>query len=258
MPPPYEHLTKEWFEKQYIENKKTFKQLHNETGISISVLWRWAKIHKIKAHSLKKDLTNQRFGKLLALEPIGLTRHSGVVWKCLCDCGNETKVIAAKLIGNHTKSCGHLANHRIKKKTEVKAKSPRVIPLCGEIWKSLWERYEKGAKKRNIDFSISIEYAWDLFLKQDRKCELSVVEIVFSKTPIGSYNGANTASLDRIDSTKGYIEGNIQWIHKHLQFLKQATNNDEFINWCKLISLKHHDFQIDVSLIQNKKQNVFT
>ena len=30
-----------------------------------------------------------------------------------------------------------------------------------------------------------------------------------------------TASLDRIDSTKGYVRGNIQWVHKDINWFKR-------------------------------------
>jgi hypothetical protein len=45
-----------------------------------------------------------------------------------------------------------------------------------------------------------------------------------------------TASLDRIDSTKGYIKGNIQWVHKDVNKMKWNWNQSNFINWCKLIT----------------------
>lgn len=52
------------------------------------------------------DLTNQRFGKLVALEPTSLRKKKSVVWRCLCDCGKETFVLANSLMSGNTKSCG--------------------------------------------------------------------------------------------------------------------------------------------------------
>lgn len=34
------------------------------------------------------DITNQRFGKLVALEPTDKRQNKSVIWKCKCDCGN--------------------------------------------------------------------------------------------------------------------------------------------------------------------------
>ena len=50
-----------------------------------------------------KNITNQRFGKLVALEYLGNSK-----WKCQCDCGSITTVKTAHLISGHTMSCGCL------------------------------------------------------------------------------------------------------------------------------------------------------
>ena len=54
------------------------------------------------------DLTDQRFGKLVAIEPTEKRRDRKIVWHCLCDCGNETFVTSSHLRSGHTKSCGCL------------------------------------------------------------------------------------------------------------------------------------------------------
>lgn len=53
-----------------------------------------------------KDLTNQRFGKLTAIEPTKKRLNGQVVWKCLCDCGNEIEVRSWNLISGKACSCG--------------------------------------------------------------------------------------------------------------------------------------------------------
>ena len=55
-----------------------------------------------------KDLTNQRFGKLIALYPTDKRSGSSVVWHCKCDCGNECDVSSKALQNNDTLSCGCL------------------------------------------------------------------------------------------------------------------------------------------------------
>jgi hypothetical protein len=39
-----------------------------------------------------------------------------------------------------------------------------------------------------------------------------------------------------IDSSKGYIEGNIQWVHKDINNMKWDFTQEEFINYCKLVA----------------------
>lgn len=52
------------------------------------------------------DITGQRFGKLIALEPTEKRRGSFVIWKCQCDCGNICEVSLGNLRNGDTKSCG--------------------------------------------------------------------------------------------------------------------------------------------------------
>lgn len=55
-----------------------------------------------------KDITQQRFGKLVALEIDEQTTHEKgrVFWKCQCDCGKITSIYSSNLINGITKSCG--------------------------------------------------------------------------------------------------------------------------------------------------------
>ena len=45
-----------------------------------------------------------------------------------------------------------------------------------------------------------------------------------------------TASLDRIDSSKGYTIDNVQWVHKKVNMMKKDMSDSEFIAWCNEIS----------------------
>jgi hypothetical protein len=44
------------------------------------------------------------------------------------------------------------------------------------------------------------------------------------------------ASLDRIDSSKGYIDGNVQWVHKEVNEMKMQATQNEFIEYCNLVA----------------------
>ena len=41
-----------------------------------------------------------------------------------------------------------------------------------------------------------------------------------------------------MNSIKGYIEGNIQWVHKDINMTKQSLSSEEFIQLCKDVA-KH-------------------
>ena len=115
----------------------------------------------------------------------------------------------------------------------------------GEISGGQWckIKLESTAERRNrrykvarpaLTFEITIEYAWDLFLKQNRKCTLSGEPLTMCGKINGKYTG--NASLDRIDSSKGYTKENVQWIDKKLQMVKTKLSDAEFIAICQKVA----------------------
>ena len=60
--------------------------------------------------SREKDLTGQRFGRLVVIEKAGryVSPHgkTATIWLCQCDCGNTKEVITSELTTGHVKSCG--------------------------------------------------------------------------------------------------------------------------------------------------------
>lgn len=66
-----------------------------------------------------KDLTGQRFGRLTAVEPIDSVPSKEILWRCLCDCGNETIVGQTLLQTGKTKSCGCLQASIISKNLKL-------------------------------------------------------------------------------------------------------------------------------------------
>jgi hypothetical protein len=111
-----------------------------------------------------KDLTGQRFGRLIALEPTKKrTSYGSVVWCCLCDCGNECFVSAGALQKENTKSCGCLArNLLIKRNTVHRMSKTRIY----KIWISMIQRCENPkdkAYKRYGGRGISVCERWHKF-----------------------------------------------------------------------------------------------
>ena len=70
---------------------------------------------------------------------------------------------------------------------------------------SFAHKYKASAELRSIEWNVSFDYLADLLIEQDFKCALTGF-------PIEAMNVNNNASLDRIDSSKGYVEGNLQWV----------------------------------------------
>jgi hypothetical protein len=170
------------------------------------------------------DISGQRFGNVIALE-YAYTKSNKRFYKCKCDCGNNAFISRKLLVNGDTKSCG--CKWRISNKAHGSWKGYEEIP------KDFFSNLKRGAQSRNIEFNIEIEDLWELLLKQNRKCALSGLELTFSK--IRKDNKSKTISLDRIDSSKDYVKSNIQFVHKHVNIMKNKFDESYFIELCENI-----------------------
>lgn len=71
-----------------------------------------------KPHFNLKDLTGQRFGRLVAAEFLG-TVNKNALWMCQCDCGKTAKVLAHNL-KKKTRSCGCIINKTMEERLWAK------------------------------------------------------------------------------------------------------------------------------------------
>ena len=156
------------------------------------------------------DLVGQKINMLLVLEAVKKPdNRKQVFWKCRCDCGNITVIPTGCLRRKRTTfSCGC-------KRKDI---SKKLWQGYEEISMSYWSRLKRGAKVRGLPFDITMEQVWDLYLKQDKKCGLSGVPITFSK--VIKKTETQTASMDRIDGTRGYTIDNVMWVHKKINEMK--------------------------------------
>ena len=86
-----------------------------------------------------------------------------------------------------------------------------------------------SAKRRGIEWSITKQQVEEKFQKQNGLCALSGIKMEPKK------NTPYRPSIDRIDSTKGYFEDNIQFICSRVNVMKNKFNQDEFVRLCGTI-----------------------
>jgi len=86
-----------------------------------------------------------------------------------------------------------------------------------------------SANIRNIQVKITYQELKDSYVPA---CALSGKKLFCTKTEAQS-KGNQNASLDRIDSSKGYELGNIQWVDLNINYAKQQLSQEEFIQMCK-------------------------
>jgi hypothetical protein len=169
-----------------------------------------------------------------------ITHNKRKQFKVVCDCGRIEIRRKDHVLSHRTIECKSCSAKRTVSTHPMYHKETGLGLISG----TLWTHIRAGARRRGIEFKITPEYAWDLFEKQNRLCALSGVPILLSRK--NRNNGPDyskiTASLDRIHPGYGYINGNVQWVHKTMNYVKRDLLNREFINWCKLVGDNNRSF----------------
>jgi hypothetical protein len=58
------------------------------------------------------ELAGQRFGRLVAVQPVEKRINNQVIWECKCDCGKSSFVRATYLRSGTTQSCGCISKEK--------------------------------------------------------------------------------------------------------------------------------------------------
>ncbi len=149
--------------------------------------------------------------------------------RCVCECGEETVKRLDGVVNSRVPSCGCLGRNR---PSVLGANNPSFQGV-GDIRGWHLGNIRQSAQRRNLEYKLSKKFLWGLYQSQGGRCALSGVSIVFGRV---YFPHETTASLDRVDSAKGYIESNVQWVHKDINKIKRDIDQDYFIRLCQLVS----------------------
>lgn len=97
-----------------------------------------------------------------------------------------------------------------------------------------FREFIRRANNRHHETNMSLEYLRQLWEKQDGTCPYSGIGLSLPRSKDNS--PMYTASLDRIDSSKGYVEGNVQFVSTAINWMKGSMTHEETIGLCKLIA----------------------
>lgn len=144
-------------------------------------------------------------------------------------------------------SCGEEQSYLRKNYAEESFKLEKLCKKCSNkipennshkgyyknvLRKSFAHKYKTNALIRRIDWNVSFDYLAELLIEQDFKCALTDFDIHAMEVN-------SPASLDRIDSSIGYVEGNLQWVTSKVNMMKQQYSQEDFIQVCIAVSNKH-------------------
>lgn len=167
------------------------------------------------------DHSGKTFGELVVISKnIEMTKkYKRGYYLCKClRCGNEKLMSANNMKRQQTCGCGQ-GTERVSLE--------RYLINCAR----------SRAKQRNIEFTIT-----ENDIKLNTHCPLLGVELYyrdrFNPKREGSYRD-NSASIDRIDSSKGYVPGNVWIISTKANRIKNNSTFDDMKtlveNWQKII-----------------------
>lgn len=169
------------------------------------------------------NLIGNTYGRLTVIEKTNDRYMRHILWKCNCECGNETILSGHALKSGNTKSCGCW-------NTDHNAK-PSGEAVINRIYKD----YKAGALRRGKEFILSKEQVISIIFNNCFYCgnPPSTRFTEGGKKFHGEilYNG-----IDRLDNTIGYtLENSVPCCSK-CNYAKRDMTYNEFISWAKRLN----------------------
>lgn len=185
-----------------------------------------------------KDLTSQRFGKLVVLQK-SPNLKGRVAWLCRCDCGKTITVLSHSLVQGNTKSCGCLHKEQL---ADRNYKHGGTHTRLYKTWVSMRQRctIRKEAYKQWEGRGIKVCSEWE--------------ESFITFKSWAEKNGyKNNLTIDRIDVNGDYEPSNCRWITKReQQWNKTNTHYFEYKGQKKCLSELAILYNIKLSTLRNR------
>jgi len=162
--------------------------------------------------SRMKDITGQRFHRLVALEPMFQDKKGQWHWRCACDCGNECVVVGVDLRNGRAHSCGCYAREAVSKREFIHGLSGHSIyRIHRGMMLRCYDPSNKAYKYYGVR-GITVCEEWHKF------------EIFYEWALKNGYEDKLT--IERINVNGNYCPENCTWIPK-----EEQANNKQNSLW---------------------------
>ncbi len=98
---------------------------------------------------------------------------------------------------------------------------------------------QRRARNKSLEMEIDLEYLKQLWEEQEARGVYTDWKLDNPQTTKAweeHERTPRTASLDRIDSSKGYVKGNVQFTSYMANLAKNYFTEEEFIDFCKAVA----------------------
>jgi hypothetical protein len=172
------------------------------------------------------DLAGGVFARLTVIARAPNTPNGSARWVCRCECGTETTVDAVRIRNGITKSCGCFRREFTAKQFTTHGAS---VGLTRKREYQLWCNAKMRARRDGLAFNLEVG---DIAIPE--VCPLLGVPLHVGARGILD----NSPSIDRFDSSLGYVKGNIWVISHRANRIKADATIDELERILTALRLK--------------------
>jgi len=191
---------------------------------------------------VKEDLINKKYNKLTIVEHIAYRRV-----KCKCDCGNEKECDLYDIRRGKIKSCGCARNtpelRALARTRAYELQKKGLLKVGGDYHTDDYSGFKYMLKcinnknRINKKSNITLEDLEEIWNNQQGLCAYTKLPLILvtHTNPRKDVPKWSLASVDRIDSSKGYEKDNIQFISRTINYAKNDMSHEDAIKFLQFI-----------------------